>query len=108
LTTEDIKEKIFSFVGIKPLDFLVSVFEQYEIKDQIIVDCLASYDKFLSLLDEKDKRDHLKKLNMYDAYNDPLFQSVRENSHAFQNSLNKVFLSRDNHLGDFTLNYGIF
>jgi hypothetical protein len=68
-----------------------------------------SYDAFLALLDDPDKRAILRDLDPSQSRTDPVFKLVREISHAFQEGLTHLFF-RDHHEQLYKLIefYGVF
>ncbi|HMG69175.1 MAG TPA: hypothetical protein VK588_15865 [Chitinophagaceae bacterium] len=108
LSRDKIKQELRKFVSQKPLQFMVSVFEENDVPDNYIVDLLDAYDKYLGMLNDEQFRDHLKNLLMHKAYEDPKFEEARANSHKFQNTLNKIFIGEKNKVSEFTLKYGVF
>lgn len=93
---------------VPPLDFMVRVFANEGINDSYIAAILHSYDQYLKILDDKDQRSYLEGLKMEDAYGNEKFEAARENSHQFQEVLNKIFLYEKSKLQEFTLKYGVF
>jgi len=108
LNQNEIASSLRAFSSIKPLDFLVETCLDYGIDQNIIITILDSYDNYLKMLNDKTARDHLKSLDMYAAYGDPIFEEARQNSHAFQGALNEIFLKDNNAISKFTIKYGVF
>lgn len=67
-----------------------------------------NYDRFLAILDDPEKRDHLKKLRPEAFTEDALFTEVRKMSHAFQDGLVQLFFKSGKRLADLTMRYGVF
>ncbi len=105
---EEIKSELRKCVAQKPLEFMVSSFIENKVPFKYIVEILDSYENYLSMLNDKDFRDHLKNLDMHKAYGDPIFEKARVNSHKFQDALTKVFIEEDGRIRDFTLKYTVF
>lgn len=68
-------------------------------------DLMGAYDEFLALLNDKDKREHLEKLEIGNACNDKVFGDAREMSYRFQDALDILFFDR---LEKLTKRYGVF
>lgn len=108
LSKDQIIEKICNFAYEKPLEFLLGSFQKHGINEDVIIKCFDAYNSFLSVLNNEEKREHLQKLDMHQAYSDDIFLEARANTHNFRDALNSVFLSNDNNIGEFTLKYGVF
>lgn len=67
-----------------------------------------SYNAFLSLLDNHDKRAVLRDLDPSLARTDPVFKEVREISHGFQEGLTRLFFRDKQELYELTEFYGVF
>jgi len=67
-----------------------------------------SYDAFLALLDDPDKRAILRDLDPSQSRTDPVFELVREISHAFQDGLTHLFFRDNEQLYKLIEFYGVF
>ncbi len=67
-----------------------------------------SYDAYLSLLDDHDKRAALTNLQPSDAPSSPVFTEVREISHRFQEGLTRLFFRDSPDLYALTEFFGVF
>ena len=68
----------------------------------------SSYDRFLAILNDEDKRKKLESLRIEDASISPLFVEIREIGHAFQGALTRFFFYDSDEWRDLVLKYGIF
>jgi predicted nucleotidyltransferase len=68
-----------------------------------------AYDRFLALLDDRDKRERLDALLPSDAAADAVYNEAREIGHAFQAALDEIFLTENgSQLFTLTRTYGVF
>jgi hypothetical protein len=67
-----------------------------------------SYDQFLAILDDQDKRTELENLPFENAAKNMLFRQVRDLSDSFQEGLTKLFFETDEKLTKLIRKYGIF
>jgi hypothetical protein len=67
-----------------------------------------SYDAFLALLDNREKRAALGDLEPSRARSHPVFMEVREMSHQFQSGLTRLFFKDTPALCELTEFYGVF
>jgi hypothetical protein len=68
----------------------------------------TSYDRFLALLDDKNKRDHLVQLTPDQVETSPVWQEVREISRDFHTGLKDLFFGSDDELRNLTTEYAVF
>jgi hypothetical protein len=68
----------------------------------------ASYNQFLSLLDNEDKRKHLAHLMPDQMDTSPVWREIRETSHDFQTGLKELFFGVDEELRTLTTEYAVF
>jgi hypothetical protein len=67
-----------------------------------------SYDSYLALLDDHDKRLELARLDPVDALHNPVFSEIRQLGHEFQKGLTGLFFRDDKKLHSLTEFYGVF
>jgi predicted nucleotidyltransferase len=75
---------------------------------EIASDILDTYDDFLAILDDEEKRLYLADLKFDEAGRDPLFQEIGTLSDRFQRGLVRLFFDDDPTLRDLAVNYGVF
>lgn len=68
----------------------------------------GTYDRFLALLDDPDRRAHLKSLAPSQADDDPEYQHVRALGTRFQDALTELFFVADTPVRELTIRYGVF
>jgi predicted nucleotidyltransferase len=101
-----IQKHLLAYVHSTPLNIISWTLGQVGLNKQCC-DLLDRYERFLRLLDSKDIRDHLGKLNQ-DVYEDKQFLECRAISHELQLTLKQVCFELPSPLRDFTSEYGVF
>jgi predicted nucleotidyltransferase len=93
--------------SMPPLEILASCVRQHGQPDtaRLLFD---SYDRFLALLDNHEKRTSLGDLKPGQARNSPVFEEVRNISHQFQEGLTRLFFKDAESLYALTEFYGVF
>lgn len=90
-----------------PLEILAGALDQYaSVETTRIV--LDSYDAFLGILADCDKRGVLEALHFDEAQNDPVWIEARQAGRDFGRGLLQLFYHEDTPLRDLTLNFGLF
>jgi predicted nucleotidyltransferase len=92
--------------GLTPLDLLARELLRVD-RPEIVVDVMNSYDAFLGLLADADRREHLKNLKFEEVGADTTFEQVRSISRSFQKGLTDLFFG-DEALRDLVVKYGVF
>jgi hypothetical protein len=92
--------------SLTPLDLLSRELLRVD-RPEIASRVMGSYDSFLALLADPNRRDHLEKLKFEDVENDETFGQVRGFSHSFQDGLTALFFD-DEDLRDLIIKYGVF
>lgn len=104
-----IVDHLRSLIRLSPLDILSYTILSYKglyPSARLIID---SYDKFIELLNDPEKRIILENISSENAVRDPLFKFAREVSHDFQKGLNMLFLEDNGtKLHELTKRYGLF
>ncbi len=107
-STIAMEEHLRKFVQQTPLEILARFLVEKNIKNETSEKLFSSYNSFLSLLNDPDKREHLKKLRMTDIPTDLVFEEVRKMSRVFQEGLTSLFFYDDEELKQLTIFYGVF
>jgi hypothetical protein len=108
LNQDQIKEELRKYVLMKPLEFMITTFLDFNIPREIIIRCIDSYNSYLHMLNNEGFRKEMTSLDMHNAYGNERFEKARANSHVFLNALTDVFLKDSNKIGIFTIKYGVF
>jgi predicted nucleotidyltransferase len=107
-STVAMEEYIRTFVQKTPLEILATFLLERKIKRETAVKLFSSYNAFLALLGDADKRDRLKKLPFDEIPTDAVFGEVRSISRVFQEGLTALFFDNDEKLRELTIFYGVF
>ena len=107
-STIAMEEHLRTFVQKTPLEILATFLLERKIKRETSVKLFSSYNAFLALLGDADKRDRLKKLPLDEIPTDAVFGEVRNISHVFQEGLTALFFDDDEKLRELTIFYGVF
>lgn len=112
--SKNISNYLYHLLQQSPLDILSSIVLSYEKQghDQLYSSAkilMDNYDKFLQLLDDQGKREHLDNLLPYDADSDKLYQESKKICECFQEGLNGIFLAENGtKLFSLVKKYGVF
>lgn len=92
-----------------PLEVIAKACVELEIAEETIRNIFDSYDGFLALLDDPEKRDALELVRTHeDLRTSSAWEEVRKVSRPFHEGLISLFLKDDKHLSELTMEYGIF
>jgi predicted nucleotidyltransferase len=107
---QPITELLWKFSQHQPLEILAETLLRYPVLDGVARQLFETYSHFLVLLNDKEKRDHLKNLSSDEvAPDDPVYDEVRVMGHRFQDSLTRIFLEENGTpLYKLTREYGVF
>ncbi len=89
-----------------PLEVLASAWRSFR-NDSAANEMFSSYDEFLGILDNEEKRLHLERLSQAASKEDPLFQQIRQLGHRFDTSLTSLFFDTAE-VSKLTRKYGLF
>ena len=110
--TENLPSRLAQFLWVQvrltPIELVCLALLREHVNEGAALDIMDSYNQFLALLHDEDKRKHLEKLSFDDAPLDQLFQTVRSLSHQFQQGLDLLFFSGDERMRNLILKYGLF
>ncbi|MBL8174719.1 MAG: hypothetical protein JNK48_08615 [Bryobacterales bacterium] len=96
-------------LALTPLELVAKACLRNDVKPQTARDIFQSYDRFLALLDDPDKREALAKAKPDgDLSASPAWMEVSKISRRFHAALLALFLQDDADLRDLTMEYGIF
>jgi hypothetical protein len=100
---------VHELLAYTPLEIVASLYVRYPVLLPHGNALFASYDKFVAMIADPDKREYLDSLPSEAAATDPLYNEAREIGHVFQDALLKTFMS-DNGTPLFNLTraYGVF
>jgi predicted nucleotidyltransferase len=103
-----VTDLVRSFLDKAPLDSVADALRLHVGKPASIKTLFESYDGFLGILSNVDKRTRLKTLTPKDFESDSVYKDAREMSHAFGRAVEEIFLTADNPVGELTIKYGVF
>lgn len=100
---------LYGYAGKTPLEILAETILSSSSLIEIGKDLFNTYDQFLALLDNEEKRNRLETLERSDAPNDTIYNEARELGQKFQSSLTRLFLEENGtKLFEITKAYGVF
>lgn len=94
-------------LGRTPLDVVADALSKWgraETADKL----LGSYDEFLGILSDPERRATLETLKLDDAIKNSVWQQARTASHRFRDAVQQFFLEDNEHLKKLVLRYAIF
>lgn len=98
-----------SQLALPPLEIVAKACLILGITDTTAHKLFESYNRFLAILDDPDKRTELGRAHTHeDLRNSKAWDEVREVSRPFHAALISLFLRDDEHLKNLTLEYGVF
>lgn len=89
-----------------PLESLAVIIAQYA--PELAADVFDSYDSFLQLLGDEDKREALEQLAPDDAYKNEVFLAARTVSDRFDDALSKLLFESNKEVSQLARRYGVF
>lgn len=96
-------------LSLPPLDIIAHACLLLEAKAETVHGIFDSYDRFLSILDDEDKRAQLARASSHeDLRNSQAWNEVRSISNPFHDGLVSLFLGDNPLLAELTMKYGIF
>ena len=95
-------------IRVRPLESLAEALLRPGIRPETGALLFDSYDAFLGILADEEKRDHLKKLPLDALGADPVFADVRKLGRKFQDGLDRLFFQEDEQLFMLVKQYGVF
>jgi predicted nucleotidyltransferase len=105
---KEVVEHLRNVFAMTPLEIVAGVLLKYPHLDSAAQSIFDSYDKFLGIVADQQKRKHLEELNEGDGERDAVYQDARTLSHQFRDGLLAFFFDQKSGLDDLTKNYGVF
>ncbi len=97
-STIAMEEHLREFMRQPPIEILALYLMRLDIDSGTTIKLMSAYDTFLRLLDDRSKREHLKKLKPDDIRSDTVFGEVRQFGHEFQDGLTALFFMNNERL----------
>ena len=91
-----------------PLDLLARAALRPSIASATGRKLFDSYDRFLGVLDNEEKRDELENLKELEIDTSVVWKEIRELSRSFQSGLTDLFFGKDEELSEISIQYGVF
>jgi hypothetical protein len=92
-----------------PLDLVAKACLELNTKPETARSIFGSYDRFLGILDDREKRAELEEASAREQLRDSkVWNEIRDVSRPFDDSLVALFLRDDEGLRDLTMKYGVF
>ncbi|HEX3683705.1 MAG TPA: hypothetical protein VHU83_14310 [Bryobacteraceae bacterium] len=98
-------QKVFSMT---PLENVAEILLRYGHLRQSAIKIFDSYNEFVGILSDENKRLHLEKLAEQGGDSDELYRSARTLSHVFREGLLELFFDPNSEMDTLTKNYGVF
>ena len=93
---------------LTPLDTLARALLLLDVSDKTATDLFNSYDGFLSILDDRFKREQLSGLSFNELESSVIWKEVRLVGRSFHEGLKALFFEENEQLSELTKEYGIF
>lgn len=106
-SVEEVQGELFDTSCMTPLE-IISRFLLDNASTETASMLLKQYDRFLGMLNDKEKRTKLEQLDRQEAYKDEVFAEARRIGGEFQKSLDTLFFMEHNDLAKFVRGYGVF
>ncbi|MDI3560175.1 hypothetical protein OWC48_07045 [Bradyrhizobium sp. Arg816] len=106
LTVQKLVSHLRDWTERQPLESLAIAVERYA--PSLSDDIFGTYDQFLSLLNDKEKREVLEELTPDQAYENRVFLDAREVAHTFDRGLLKLLFESNVDITETVKKYGIF
>ena len=99
---------IRTLTDVTPLDLVSRVASHADVPDVTKREIFGSYDKFISIMRDQDKRTRLDQIAFSEAASDPVYGELRELSHTFREGVKKLFFDEHPEIRQLIRQYGVF
>jgi hypothetical protein len=106
--TDLMARHLLGFANRTPLDALAWCAAEFAAGPEVVQDVFGSYDAFLGILGDEEKRTRLARLTPDTMKQDPLFNETRSLSDRFQRGLSALFFATDPRLTETVQKHGLF
>jgi hypothetical protein len=103
-----VAEHLLVFANRAPLESIAWLALEFHAKPSVVHDIFDSYDSFLGILADVDRRERLEELTPDNMALDPLFKESRDVGDRFQKGLAELFFATDVDLTRAAQRYGVF
>ena len=94
--------------ALTPLEITAGVLLRYSHLAEPARKIFDSYDQFLGILADNEKRAHLESLGEEAGDTDEVYHTARQLSHTFRDGLLEFFFDQRSEMDELTKNYGVF
>jgi hypothetical protein len=101
-------DHLLTFANLTPLDTVAWLAAEFGASQSVVLDLFESYDTFLGILGDEDKRERLDGLTPDTMNDDALFAETRRIGNRFQDGLSRLFFATDSKLTEAAQRYGVF
>jgi predicted nucleotidyltransferase len=108
MATPRLVDFLLNRIRVRPMASLAEVLLRPSVSVETCKTLFDTYDAFLALLSDREKREHLKKLPLEALGKDALFKEAGRMGHKFQTGLDRLFFDEDVELGKLIRAYGVF
>lgn len=91
-----------------PLEILAAQLIRHEALYPATQELFSSYDLFVGLLADNEKRSRLSTLKRNEADTDPTYIEARDITHRFRDAIQAIFLTPTSPIGELAIRYGVF
>ena len=105
---KEVAEHLQELFNMTSLEIVASVFNGMPHLAGAERKIFESYDGFLGIIANEDKRKRLEELKEEDAERDEVYQEARQYSHTFRDGLLEFFFDAESGMDELTKNYGVF
>jgi len=107
-STADLIAHLTRFIRHSPLQIMAHAALEYGLAESHSKRLFDAYDKFLALLDDEQKREHLDQLREENVERDEIFSAARHVRHEFRDAVQELFVEGGSRLCHLTREYGVF
>jgi hypothetical protein len=102
-----LENHVWDYVQQTPLDIVALSINKNGVSRDVAVQLFSAYDKFLEIMADPQKREHLKNLRAEQSRTDPVFKEVTTVSDRFADAVHEIFFKNEA-LSPLTEKYGVF
>jgi len=95
-------------LGQTPLELLARAARRPAIPTATAARLFNSYDRFLSVVDDEEKRKNLERMSEGEMATSSVWNEIRDFSHDFHSGLIELFFGNDQDLRELAVQYGVF
>lgn len=108
MATPRLVDFLLKRIRVRPMEALAEALLRPAVSAETGKMLFDTYDAFLGMLSDREKRDHLKKLPLEALGTDKVFKEAGRMGHQFQTGLDRLFFEEDRELSELIRRYGVF